>query len=436
MKIFMLAVGSMGDVRPASLLGGELVKRGHDVTLSAFAKLRHVPEAEGLRFVPFPADGDRFMNIVAAFEGYGANTVTGLINFYKEYLTPVKEMLTKEVGDADAVIFFTNSSVCATIPAEAFGKPYMGATFWPTAVTGEFPPVSFPKWPVKPLSSVYNRCCNRCVEYFSYKTTMSAFKDWAEALGLPRGAAYGRRCLDGDPVQMLGAYSPLLIPVPKDYPESFHVTGCWIREQTETLFKPDDELRAFLEGGDPPVYIGFGSVPGDLAVIWRTVRDAVAETGIRAVINSGWSGISDIDFGGSCHVIGYVPHDWLFSRMSGIIHHGGAGTTAEAIRAGRPSLIVPFVSDQNFWGEYLHKIGCGPLPVKADYLAHGGKAAVRRLSESITELLSNDIKESTSLFAERFSKENGISTAADCTEKYFSAELCGARSAEIAQMIV
>lgn len=121
--------------------------------------------------------------------------------------------------------------------------------------------------------------------------------------------------------------------------------GFFFRESPE--YDPPEELRAFLEHGPPPVYIGFGSiVADDPAKLTATLLEAVRETGVRAIISRGWSKLGD----GQPHddnvlFIGDCPHEWLFARVAAVVHHGGAGTTACGLLNGRPTTIVPFFGE-------------------------------------------------------------------------------------------
>src|SRR5262249_54728538 len=124
-------------------------------------------------------------------------------------------------------------------------------------------------------------------------------------------------------------------------------------------------LEEFLAAG-PAVCVGFGSMRSPrIARILDTALDTLAHTGRRAVILTGWSGYAGSRVGqdGDGFVIGDAPHDWLFPRVSAVIHHGGAGTTAAALRAGVPSVILPFFFDQGFWGRRLAACGLGPPPI-------------------------------------------------------------------------
>jgi sterol 3beta-glucosyltransferase len=113
----------------------------------------------------------------------------------------------------------------------------------------------------------------------------------------------------------------------------------------------------------------------------RLIGAALRETGQRAVIGSGWSGAAASDLPKNVLVVDHAPHDWLYERVAAVVHHGGAGTTAAGLRAGRPTLIIPHMSDQPFWGRRVHELGVGAKPIPrhrltAETLAAGIRALV------------------------------------------------------------
>lgn len=144
-------------------------------------------------------------------------------------------------------------------------------------------------------------------------------------------------------------------------------------------FTPSLELKAFLDAGPPPVYIGFGSiVVDDPNGMTNVIFQAVKKTGQRALVSKGWGGLGADELGipEGVFMLGNVPHDWLFKYVSCVVHHGGAGTTAAGIALGKPTVVVPFFGDQPFWGAMIARAEAGPAPVPykkltADNLAAG-----------------------------------------------------------------
>ncbi|KAJ3332125.1 hypothetical protein HDU76_001218 [Blyttiomyces sp. JEL0837] len=178
-------------------------------------------------------------------------------------------------------------------------------------------------------------------------------------------------------------WSEALIPKPKDWGPYIDVCGFFFLDLASNYTPPPD-LVAFLEGGDPPVYIGFGSiVVDDPDGMTELVFQAVDKAGVRALVSKGWGGLGGdkLKVPDNVYLIGNCPHDWLFTKVSAVVHHGGAGTTAAGLKAGKPTVIVPFFGDQPFWGAMIASIGAGPAPVPykrltADRLASAIKFAL------------------------------------------------------------
>ncbi|TKX25802.1 hypothetical protein C1H76_1948 [Elsinoe australis] len=203
-------------------------------------------------------------------------------------------------------------------------------------------------------------------------------------------------------------WSPALIPKPKDWKRHISISGFYFLSLASN-YTPEPELDAFLKAGPPPVYIGFGSiVVDDPNAMTKMMFDAVRKTGQRALISKGWGGMGADELGipEGVMMLGNVPHDWLFERVSCVVHHGGAGTTAAGIAAGKPTVIVPFFGDQPFWGAMVAKAGAGPEPVAYKNLT------ADKLAESINMAVLPGTLDRAKELAASISHENGCQTGA------------------------
>ena len=159
--------------------------------------------------------------------------------------------------------------------------------------------------------------------------------------------------------------SPALIPKPKDWSHHVSISGFYFLDLAQN-YTPEPALAQFLAAGEPPVYIGFGSiVVDDPNAMTTMIFEAVKKTGRRALVSKGWGGLGADELGipDGVFMLGNCPHDWLFKHVSAVVHHGGAGTTAAGIAAGRPTVVVPFFGDQQFWGAMVARAGAGPDPI-------------------------------------------------------------------------
>ena len=212
---------------------------------------------------------------------------------------------------------------------------------------------------------------------------------------------------------VLYAISPKLLERPSDWDDNIYMTGFWQEENEQA--EPDHELQAFLDAGDAPVYIGFGSmVSSDMEKIFDKVVAALRETGLRAIVDGGWS--SDIlpaeKLPNVYYHTGYINHGWLFPRMRAVVHHGGAGTTASGLRAGRPTLIIPFCGEQAFWGHQVYQRELGPKPIQRSLLT------ASKLADALRDLCCDArYAQNAAQMGEMLRQEDGVGCAADLIER-------------------
>ena len=293
---------------------------------------------------------------------------------------------------------------------KAIGVPSIGEKLHcPTVLASPLPgftPTGKFASPMVPFRSVglLNRLTHMVMADGADALFKSMISDWrVSELGLSAKPAHRLR-----QQATLYAYSPVVIPVPDDWPASVAVTGYWFLDD-DSDWRPDAALTTFLDAGDPPVYVGFGSVPGlDPVVLTKAVVDALRNAGKRGVLATGGGALLGNVMAGHIHVIDGAPHDKLFSLMAACIHHGGAGTTAAALRAGRPQVICPFFGDQPFWARRMTELGVAtdPLPLK--------QITAERLTFHILKATNNPaMSRRARAVASAVTSEDGVTNAMD-----------------------
>jgi sterol 3beta-glucosyltransferase len=209
---------------------------------------------------------------------------------------------------------------------------------------------------------------------------------FSRAMGLARREALGLSgrptAADGQPV--LYGFSRHVVPMPPEAHPRGRVTGYWFSDAPAGSTLPE-ELERFVSRPGPVVSIGFGSMAtSDPAALADIVREAVHAADVRAVLLTGWGGLVDAPADDRVIVAESVPHDLLFPRVAATVHHGGAGTTGAAVRAGKPTIVVPFTVDQPFWASRMLALGVGPRPIPRR------RITADRLASALREVVSDE----------------------------------------------
>lgn len=405
MNITILTAGSRGDIQPFVALGVGLQAAGETVTLCTGRRYENFVTAHGLRFAPM---NDEFLNFTDTDEGRAAlegGSKLGLINRVKPLIRKMLDDQWAAAQGSDLLIYHPKT-IGAPYMADALAIPVFMSIPLPL-----FTPTSAYPTPIVPpglrLGGAFNR--------FSYALTrlikapyMGVINEWRASVGLPKRAWRTDDLIraDGSPVPVLYSYSPSVVPPPPDYPASVAVTGYWFLDDAPD-WQPPADLLAFLDAGSPPVYVGFGSMAGtDAAAKTRLVLAALQQSGQRGVLASGWGGLQATDLPESVFLLEQAPHDWLFPRMAAVVHHGGAGTTAAGLRAGKPGVICPFIADQPFWGARVAVLGVGTPPIPQKNLT------VENLASAIrTAVTDSAMRQRAESLATRIRAEDGVGTA-------------------------
>ena len=214
-------------------------------------------------------------------------------------------------------------------------------------------------------------------------------------------------------------FSAHVVPHPRDWPANIHTAGYWFLDERE--WTPRQALLDFLQAGDPPVYIGFGSMTGrNPEALTHTLVAAATQSGQRAILQSGWSNLGQTDLPPHIFLLDSAPHSWLFPRMSAVVHHGGAGTTAAGLRAGVPTIVVPHLADQPFWGARMAALGVGPQPIPRS------KLTVENLAAAIRQATGDaGMRRRAATLSAHIRAEDGIGTAVALIDRHLRGEACG-----------
>jgi sterol 3beta-glucosyltransferase len=362
--ITILCAGSRGDVQPFLALAIEIKKMGKDVRVAAPTMFEELFGSYGIDFYPVGGDYEA-LNVDPEMIRQAQKADNPLKMFFsfqkmKKYGIHMVDHYYSACQGSDLIVYHPGVTIGYFL-AEKFGIPSVLASPFPINRTKERPSVIL--YGKIKSSPVINTISYALLQKMLWMTSESALKPfWKEKFGrLPThfGAPFERHTDAKHPAVV--SCSNFVFPRPLDWNEHIHQYGYWFLEEQEEYI-PSPELAEFLERGDKPVYIGFGSMfdPTETEKIIKIIADGINRTGKRAIIN----GFGDVaNMPDNIFRVDGIPHSWLFERVSAVCHHGGAGTTAAGFKAGVPSIILPFALDQYAWAQIADDLGVGPKPV-------------------------------------------------------------------------
>ncbi len=425
MRIGIITIGSRGDVQPYIALGTGFKRAGYEVRLLTHGAFADAVREEGLDFADLGVDPRTVMERVWQEAGLAQRSspiaLITFMRFMRRALHEAQPLLHEIVGrcwqatqDVDALLLNILGIYIGIPLAHKRGVPAFVAYVQPLTPTREFPSAFFPPAPAW-LASVqpsYNRLSAEVVEQLFWPLYRGSLGKAVHAvLGTPLRSPLREMRREHTPI--FYGFSAQVLPRPADWPHFCHVTGYWFLD-TNAAWQPPAELEAFLQAGPPPVCIGFGSTMGvDERSLTQRVISALDRCGQRGILLAGWGAMAHESWPETIFAIDAVPHDWLFPRVAAVVHHGGAGTTGAGLRAGLPSLIVPFFADQFFWGQQICERGLGPQPLEHIHLS------TEALAQAITTMVTDQaMRQRAATVGEHIRVEDGVGNVVRLVEHY------------------
>ncbi|GMF13906.1 unnamed protein product [Phytophthora lilii] len=388
MTICIMIVGTHGDVQPFVAIAKRLIHDGHRVRLATHAVYKDFVMSHGVEFYPLAGDPKEL-------SAYMVKTGGHLIPLNLE---AIQKDVPRNMQMIEEILYSTWPAVSEADPDGGGpgipGKPFRAQAIISNPVTyGHVhvaerlgvplhimfpqpwvPTTAFPH----PLSNMPYTGKPKKVNYMSYKMIdllmwqgtegmVNAFRRDKLQLRKIRKGDGGRDILLDLAIPHAFMWSPRLVPKPNDWGKIYDVIGTVTLEGPSSSYTPSPELEAFLGDDGGPIFVGFGSmVLQDPKGVTKMIIEAAEQARVRVLIQSSWSDMAgDLTIPDNVFFLGSCPHDWLMPRVSAVVHHGGAGTTAAGLLAGKPTFIVPFFGDQPFWGRAVLDAGVGvePCPI-------------------------------------------------------------------------
>ncbi len=380
MRIAIVCNDTRGGVQPYIALGTGLAKAGHEVRMVAPANHSSLFEGSTLPMYPLSGPPPEEVNAAARIAEKGTFATMA---FMAKQMPRMIFQATKETLEGcqgvDLITGGVGGMMTGVAVADKLKVPFVQTHLQPLAAPSrDYPGVMFgalPDW-IGGWGRLLSHHLSEQALWMPFRGPMSDAR--AKVLGL-RGKS---QALEGQPV--IYGFSRHVVSVPEHATKLRYTTGYWILEPSAD-WRPPEALQAFLQKGEPIVSIGFGSMPSSKAEqVTELVNAAAQEAGVRVVLLIGSGGLTEIQASESLFCLSEVPHEWLFQRMSAVVHHGGAGTTAAALRSGVPNIVVPFGVDQPFWGSRVAALGVGPTPIPHSRLS------VKKLALALAMAVNDD----------------------------------------------
>jgi len=417
MRIAIIALGSRGDVQPYIALGKGLKKSGHTLRFVTHQNFEELINLHGLEFWPIEGNVQDIAQSKEMQENIEKGNFLSVMSQMKKEATKgainLAKVCMEACKDIDLIIAGIGGLFAGISIAEKFEIPFLQAYYIPFSSTKVFPSFLFSKLPFRSRGFLnrFTYSIAKQIIWQGYKSSDNLARK--QVLGLLPASFFGpfkSYRFNQNPV--LYCFSTTVIPKPYDWDNNIHITGYWFLEH-EDDWVPPSELVEFIKSGTKPIYVGFGSMssrkPEETADI---ILNAIVKTKQRTIMLTGWGGLKKANLPDNVFLVDSIPISWLFPRVSAAIHHGGAGTTAEALKAGIPSVVIPFFGDQFFWGRRVFELGVGPEPIPRK------KLTAERLSKAIQEALTNQAMcQCASNLGVKIRSEDGVANAIDVIQK-------------------
>jgi UDP:flavonoid glycosyltransferase YjiC (YdhE family) len=400
MHVLIATHGTRGDVQPTIALALTLRARGHDVAFVAPANFVDWIASYGFRC---ESDG---VDVEAALRraDVDIHSFRSQMRYFRELAPQLFQAVARASARTDLIVGAGVQLAGASI-ADLRGVPYVNAVFCPCALPSRLapPPV---RWQTLPA------WVNRLLWRFGAPAIDALLKGPINA----GRAEYGLAHVDS-PMRTLirrptiVAADSELGPLPPDAPPTAVQTDAWILEQNDAL---DPALDAFIGAGPPPIYVGFGSmVAKRLERLASSVVNAAARCRCRMIVAGGWAALHSLMTSSpDALVIERAPHQALFPRVAAVVHHGGAGTTTAAARAGVPQVILPHLLDQYYWAHRVEVLGLGPKSFRVE------RVTPEKLAERIALVLGErQFRDRAREMGARVLARNGVVAGAECLER-------------------
>jgi vancomycin aglycone glucosyltransferase len=353
MRVLVSAVGTRGDVQPAVALALEVRGLGHDARLCVSPNFVEWVAGLGFESTPVGVEMRHRKSATITAAALTQQELRRMRETMPDLITDQFDAVGCAAEGCDVLVGAGGHQYAAPSIAEVHDVPYVNAVYVPVALPSPDhapPPAPGQVWQLGQPADNQQRWVDNAKVWND--RSLERVNTNRVRLGLEPVDDVYRHIRTNRPWL---AADPVLAPLPTTPGMTVVRTGAWIFADSSSL---PTEVEDFLGEGEPPIYAGFGSMPASQSTS-RTVIEAARAAGRRVILARGWADLGLTDDAPDCIATGDVNHQALFPRVAAVVHHGGAGTTTAAARAGVPQVITPMFSDQFYWAERMRALGTG-----------------------------------------------------------------------------
>jgi len=363
-RVTLFAHGLRGDVWPLVALGWNLARRDHEVTIAVTDEFRPLAERAGLRTAPLPFD---MMSWLETPDGQrllrsgGFRLLSGIQRQYRRFAEEFDEAYLAAGAEAEALVATALTWDRALALGDLLRAPTAIVFTHPAAPSAEYEPLALTGG--RRLPPTLRRASHELAGWVWWRGAAASTQRFRRKIGLrPNGRATHRRVF-GSELLALNTCSPSLFPRPSDWTDNHVMTAAWqmpaaLRDDLNEGLPAD--LTAWLDAGEPPLFLGFGSMPVlEPGPLLADIAGVSEKLGRRAIVSRNCVPAGVESLPEHLWAVGAVDHDRLFPRRAAVVHHGGIGSLHSSLRAGRPTMVCSAFVDQPWWGERVRRLGVG-----------------------------------------------------------------------------
>ena len=400
LKIVFLTIGSRGDVQPFIALALRFKQDGHACTIATHSEYKEWIEKHGILFKDVKGDPSKIMQLCINHSLFSIQFIRTVFGNFREWLDELLLSSYEACKGCDCLIE-SGGSLAGIHIVEKLQIPYFRAFMMPWTRNTMYPhPFATPSIN---MGNRYNYSTYLLFDQMMWQVGYYVFDHFREHVLELKTKNWSNLN-----APFLYGFSPTVVPSAPEWQDIAYVTGYWFLNEPIDYNCPTD-LLTFFDTKIPIVYIGFGSIIVDDPIeMTRIISEAVLKANIKAVVCKGWSSREHqdkdtTDYSSHLYITDSIPHDWLFSRVQAVCHHGGSGTTAAGLKHGKPTIIKPFFGDQFFWGQRIEELGVGVM-IK--------KLTIDKLSDALLQVTQNEIiMTKADKLGQQIRQEKGVETA-------------------------